>query len=787
MTQSLQGELFPETAHRPQTAGLFADIVFDRPLDHAYSYAVPPALSAEVAEGKRVVAPFGRGDKATIGICVGLGEQAPTRKVKEITRVLDDEPLLTPDLLRLTRWMADYYLCGWGQVLNIVVPAGAKQQAGMRNVSFIEALPDSLVPNTLPALTAKQAAVYEHLRTLGRPIETAQLAKLARCGAGVIHMLIKKNLAQRVVRRIENVDLDNDDAPPEGAGEATTPAPLQLNADQAQAWATLEPMLQEGGFKPFLLYGVTGSGKTELYLRAIEEVIRQGKEALVLVPEISLTPQTIQRFRERCGHGQVAVLHSHLQAAERGGHWRRIATGQIQVVVGARSAVFAPTRRLGLIVIDEEHETTFKQDSTPRYHGRDVAVMRARLENIPIIMGSATPALESWHNAQRGQYKLLTLPKRVLDRPLPAVALIDLKHDRSPDHRFHALSPSLERAMHQALDRGGQVMLLLNRRGFSTYIHCPSCGHVEQCKFCDLALTYHKERDITMCHYCGYEAEPAVRCPECGLGQVKYQGLGTEKLQGEVESKFPDKVVRRMDSDTMRKPGSHKKVLDAFKNGEIHILLGTQMIAKGLDFPNVTLVGVVNADVGLHRADFRAGERTFQLLAQVAGRTGRGPQGGRVLVQSFNPEHPSIARAAIHDYEGFAASELATRKLHNYPPYQRMARLIIRSKEEKVAAEFAELLAGSFRIALAQLQEPPSPQPLSPEGRGAGVRGGGELRLLGPAEAPIFRLKNYYRFHFQLQSPSSAALHQVLRSVIPTVRPPHGVDLTVDIDPQDMI
>src|SRR5262249_15358266 len=405
----------------------------------------------------------------------------------------------------------------------------------------------------------------------------------------------------------------------------------------------------------FLLYGVTGSGKTELYLRAIEEVIRQGKEALVLVPEISLTPQTIQRFRGRCG--QVAVLHSHLQTAQRGGHWRRIASGQAQVVVGARSAVFAPTRNLGLIVIDEEHETSFKQESTPRYHARDVAVMRARIENVPIILGSATPSLESWHNAERGQYRKLTLPNRVLDLPLPQVALIDLRHDRHPGGRQHAISPSLERAMRQALDRGGQVMLLLNRRGFSTYLHCPSCGRVEQCKFCDLALTYHKDRDITLCHYCGYEGEPPTKCTECGLDVVRYQGLGTQKLQAEIEAKFPGKVIRRMDSDTMRRPGSHQKVLDAFKNGEVQILLGTQMIAKGLDFPNVTLVGVVNADLGLHRADFRAGERTFQLLAQVAGRTGRGPQGGRVLAQTYCPEHPSIHLAAAHDYEAFAAKD----------------------------------------------------------------------------------------------------------------------------------
>jgi primosomal protein N' (replication factor Y) len=316
-------------------------------------------------------------------------------------------------------------------------------------------------------------------------------------------------------------------------------------------------------------------------------------------------------------------------------------------------------------------------------------------------------------------------------------------------------------------------MLLLNRRGFATYIHCPSCGHVEQCRFCDLALTFHRESDVAMCHYCGYEAAPAEQCPECGQAQVRYQGMGTEKLQAEIEAKFPGRVIRRMDSDTMRRPGSHRRVLDAFRNGEIHILLGTQMIAKGLDFPNVTMVGVVNADVGLHRADFRAGERTFQLLAQVAGRTGRGPRGGKVFVQTFSPEHPSISLAAAHDYLGFAAAELAARQHHKYPPYQRLARLVIRSKDQEAAGQYSDLLAAAFGPGMESVQR-----------NGAET---GELRILGPAEAPVFRLKGYYRFHFQLQSPSSAFLHQVLRAVVPTVRLPREVDLTIDIDPQDMV
>src|SRR5262249_45496580 len=428
-----------------------------------------------------------------------------------------------------------------------------------------------------------------------------------------------------------------------GEGNAESVGPIELNADQLRVWDQIQVALLTGKYRPFLLHGVTGSGKTEIYLRAIEEVVKQGKEAIVLVPEISLTPQTIARFRGRCGN--VAVLHSHLTDAERGGYWRRVASGHVQVVVGARSAVFAPTRKLGLIVIDEEHENTFKQEATPRYHARDVAVMRARLEGIPILLGSATPSLESWHNAERGQYTRLTLPSRVLDRPLPQAGLIDLRHDLPRGAPFQAPSPALESAMRHALAGGGQVILLLNRRGFSTHIHCPACGHVESCRFCDLALTFHRDRHVMLCHHCGYEQEPPKLCPKCGQVPVRYQGLGTEQLQAEIEEKFPGFVVKCMDSDTMRKPGSHAKLLAAFRRGEVNILLGTQMIAKGLDFPNVTLVGVVNADVGLHLPDFRAAERTFQLLAQVSGRAGRGPRGGRVLVQTFNPENPRIRPA----------------------------------------------------------------------------------------------------------------------------------------------
>jgi primosomal protein N' (replication factor Y) len=767
-----QRELFPVAEDIPPApaapVSLFAEVVFDRPLDQAYTYGVPDSLLGSISVGGRVLAPFGKGNRPTPGFCVGLTDQRPNQTVKRLIRVLDDRALVTPELMRLTRWMADYYLCGWGQVLNAVIPAGVKERSGTRNAIFLEALPEAVLPDPLPSLSAKQQQALEKLRSAGEPLEIRALAQRASCGLGPIVALFDKKLARRFVRRVDVDLLGARDANEASEREEPVPEPsVDLNVDQLQAWKPIEQALRKGGYHAFLLHGVTGSGKTEIYLRAMEEMVRQGKEVLVLVPEISLTPQTIQRFRGRCQ--SVAVLHSHLGSAERGGYWRQVAGGQVQVVVGARSAVFAPTRKLGLIVIDEEHEGSFKQESTPRYHARDVAVMRARLQEIPIILGSATPSFESWHNAERGNYSLLKLPNRVLELPMPQVSLVDLRHELPVPSRFRSISPALERALRDTLRDKGQVMLLLNRRGFSTHVHCPSCGHVESCVHCDLALTYHRQSEKMLCHYCGYKQDPPRQCPKCGKTEVRYQGLGTEKLLAEIEERFPGTVVRRMDSDSMRRPGSHGRVLNAFRRGLIDILVGTQMIAKGLDFPNVMLVGVVNADMGLHVPDFRSAERTFQLLSQVAGRAGRGPRGGRVLVQTFNPEQPCVFLAAQHDYEAFVKLEMAHRREHNYPPYQRLARLIVRSKKPNKAGDFADRLAADFEHAQKMLKLP------------------GAVRLLGPAEAPVFRLKGFCRFHFQLQSASPAALHQLLRTVLSGVRPPAGVEFTLDVDPLNML
>ena len=413
------------------------------------------------------------------------------------------------------------------------------------------------------------------------------------------------------------------------------------------------------------------------------------------------------------------------------------------------------------MVIDEEHESSFKQETTPRYHARDVAVKRAQMEAIPVILGSATPSLESWRNAERGRYTRLAMPSRVGDRAMPGVEIIDMRNEKTV---VGGLSESLRQAMTHALDTGGQVILLLNRRGFHTFVICPRCGHVVKCHACDVAVTYHKSRHTLICHTCDAERPCPPACPGCGALALHYGGIGTERLEREIRAAFPDVVTRRMDSDTMRSPGSHERVLAAFKEGEVRILLGTQMIAKGLDFPNVTLVGVVNADTALHLPDFRAAERTFQLVAQVAGRTGRGDKPGRVLVQTYSPDHPAIRSAITHDFVGFARSELPEREKFGVPPYGRLVRLIARGPEEPAVSAYMDRLAAAFRAAAER-----------------------DVRILGPAPAPIIRIRDLYRFHLQLRSPSSRPLLALTNTIPAQIAVPHGIELAIDVDPMTML
>ncbi|MEE3284425.1 MAG: primosomal protein N', partial [Planctomycetota bacterium] len=712
------------------------------------------------APGQGVRVRFGRGNRSTVGFCVGLERPPGTLgKLKQIDSIVDAHPLVDATMLELTRWIAYRYLCGWGQVLESVIPAGVKRQAGTRMVRFF-GLPGDFLQRLgdpgVESLPKKQQAVVAALNEAGRPMRFEELTRAAGCGNSPIESLRKKGFLETESRRIDPSESEA------SAGEVTREQDLTLNNDQRLALEKIVEHLRDQQHRTILLHGVTGSGKTEVYIQAIREVVAYGRQAIVLVPEISLTPQTIRRFRSR--FDSVAVLHSHLGDAERHFHWQRIARGEVQVIVGARSAVFAPTPHLGLIVIDEEHETTFKQESTPRYHARAVARRRAELAGVPLVLGSATPMLESWLAAETGGDQLLSLPARIDDRPMPPVSLVDTRNDRRIRSGV-AIGQALETFIKQALDDDGQAILFLNLRGHSPAVWCRACGQGMRCGACDVTLTWHRDRRAVVCHVCDYQAEPPSECPGCGKRGLKLLGVGTQKLEDEVRRRFPEAKVLRMDSDSMRRPGSHDRALEQFRSGEAQILLGTQMIAKGLDFPNVTLVGVVDADTMLHQPDIRASERTFQLIAQVAGRTGRSERGGRVLVQSACPDDPAIRLACEHDYASFVTHELAHRRATLTPPFTSLARVILRSPDELAVADVAR---GTAEVLRKAQPDPPA------------------VRILGPAPAPISRVKNYYRFHLQLAAETPEAIRELWLSVVSDLPKHPSVESVIDVDPLNL-
>jgi primosomal protein N' (replication factor Y) len=750
-----------------------------------FDYEIPPGLldasrpERLVEPGRRVRAPFGRGNRPVVGYCVETATKTGgARRLKALAGVVDSRRLFSPAMLRLTQWMADYYMCPWGQVLEAVAPAAVRRLAGTREVKLLR-LADGVRERLgdLKLRSPQQRKAIEELAACERPLTAIELARKAGCTTVPVQALVKAGLVETSTTRVSSGPLPLVGRVREGGAPvpASSPLPnpphqgegaggrLRLNSDQQAALDSILAALESQQARGLLLHGVTGSGKTEVYLQAIERVVSFGRQAIVLVPEISLTPQTVRRFAER--FPRVAVLHSHLTDVERSQHWQAIARGEAEVIVGARSAVFAPTPHLGLVVIDEEHETTFKQDTSPRYHARDVAWRRAQAEGVPLVLGSATPSLESWQRTLTGEFQRLSLPKRVLDLPMPQVMTVDLRDPGQTRYSRGAISRPLHQAMVAALRDGGQVMLMLNRRGFATHIQCPACGYALKCEHCDMAMTFHRQHSAALCHYCDCEVQPPATCPDCKSPAIRYGGLGTQKLEMEVRSRFAEYTSARMDVDSMQKRGSHDAVLSAFQRGEIRILLGTQMIAKGLDFPNVTLVGVINADTALHLPDFRAAERTFQLIAQVAGRTGRGKQGGRVLVQTLSPDHPAIAAAVRHDYDRFASHELALRRAGGYPPFSAMVRLVIRGPQETTTRETAAELGKRLR---------------------RHAEGDSTIRILGPGAAPIARLRGEHRFQLQLQAPESAALQALVREAAHGFEPPKDVRWTVDVDPWDM-
>ncbi|SMP51898.1 replication restart DNA helicase PriA [Neorhodopirellula lusitana] len=741
---------------------LLASIVFSKSPHGPYDYRIPDSLREDLKPGMRVGVPLGHRKKSTLGWCVAVKEgSAAHRKLRDVAELLDDTPLCDAALVRLVMWMGHYYQVPAGQVFDTLIPSSVRAGAGTRQTTYFTPAKD-LTDEQISKLPAKQQAVVRLLISSGKPTTAAELAVAVGCTEDPIRRLRKKEILIPEVRRemhsnIRILAQHND-------GERKQK--LELTEQQQAALERINTAVDSGRGRTLLLHGVTGSGKTEVYIKAIEHVVSQAGSAIVMVPEISLTPQTRGRFESR--FDSVAVLHSQMSPSERHYHWQRIRRGEVQVVIGPRSAVFAPLPNLGLIVLDEEHDTSFKQDSQPRYHARKVAHARAMALGIPLLLGSATPSMEAWHASQCGHAELISMPNRVANRPMPDVQLVDL---RIRDERggSGAISRPLHAAVLETIRDKGQAILLLNRRGFATTIQCPSCGHVVACPDCDMPLTHHRDGGKAMCHYCDYTIGTPPWCPACRFDGIRYGGLGTQKLEMEAKAKFPNARIARMDSDTMKRPGSHQRVLSEFRNGDIDMLLGTQMIAKGLDFPNVLLVGVINADSALHFPDFRAAERTFQLVTQVAGRTGRGDRGGRVIVQTFTPEHPAIQAASRHDYHKFVEEEMVNRRKFNYPPLGSVARIIIRGPLEDKTEAVADGILARLESARDLL--------------------GSEVRILGPAPPPIGRLRGKYRFHLLLQATEAAVVGETIRRALADFKtdPKDEIEFLVDIDPVNLL
>ena len=756
---------------------MIARVTLDLALGRDFDYAIPPELADRVAVGARVKVPFGA--RQVLGCVTALLEDAAApagRPLKPILRVLGTRSLLTPRLLALARWLAGYYVCPLERVLQTVLPeAVRREQAGWRERLFVRPLP---LTGPLPKLTPRQRELW-HLIEERRGLPLQELLRLTDATADTVRRLEDKGLVE-IAPQISERD-------PHAAEHFLPTEPLTLNPDQCRALEQIVAALDQtsapdaaGGEdaadapagRTFLLHGVTGSGKTEVYLQALAACLERGRGAIVLVPEIALTPQTIERFKARFSHGPhrtlVAVLHSHLSTGERHDEWHKIRDGRARIVIGARSAVFAPVEPLGLVIVDEEHEHSYKQEEAPRYHARDVAVWRGRQEGAVVVLGSATPSLESYFNARRGKYTLLELPERVDHQRLPLVRVVDLRQEARRERGIPVFSQRLRDAIAARLERREQTILFLNRRGYATALQCPRCGYVAGCPQCSVALTYHRPEQQLRCHLCGHvEPAPAV-CPSpgCGNPAIRYAGLGTQRVEDTLRRLFPRARIERMDSDRLTRKEDYRRILGEFRAGRTDILVGTQMIAKGLHFPNVTLVGIIYADLSLHLPDFRAAERTFQLLTQVSGRAGRGDVEGEVIVQAFTPFHPAIQCARRHDFAGFYAEEIEFRRQLQYPPWSRIALVTLRGRNEDKVKFTAEHVR---RLLAAACRDLP------------------DLILCGPAPAPVLRVETFYRYQLMLRTRHMTRLSPRLGELQAQLTLPEGVTLTVDVDPVNLL
>jgi primosomal protein N' (replication factor Y) len=727
-------------------------VALDLPVDRLFTYRVSPERAPRAEVGHRVLVPF-RG-RPRMGFVAAVEHGTPEFDVLDVAEAPDEGATLDDDLLRLGGFVARYYGCSLGEALAAMVPRGVRRRGKGRQRTRVRLASAEAADawEGSARVSDAQRRVLRRLRAHPAGFSLSDLCRAAKVSPSPVHTLARHGVVALSAERESPDPLD------EAARAAPPGTPPTPTADQRHALDALREAVDAGTFAAFLLLGVTGSGKTEVYLRAIERCVERGRQALVLVPEIALTPQTVRRFRAR--FERVAVLHSALTEAARARAWRRIRAGAADVVIGPRSAVFAPVPRLGLIVVDEEHETSFKQQGTPRYHARDVGLVRARDAGAVVVLGSATPSLETWRNARRGRYGLLRLPRRVAGRSLPSVQVVD---QRSGDERLPGGGPltrTLVVRMREALAQGGQVILLQNRRGYATSVACPRCGWCLGCKDCDLTLTFHRSEALALCHLCGHETRVPAACPDCALPRLSLRGVGTQTVEEELARVFPEARVARMDSDTMLGREAYEDVLGRFERRELDVLVGTQMIAKGLDFPGVVLVGIVSADTALALPDFRAAERTFALLAQVAGRAGRGDADGRVVVQTRMPEHPAITQAAAQDYEAFAAGALADREAFGYPPFRRLLRVVVRGR--RVAAVEARAEETRGRIV-----------------RAASCR----THILGPAVPPVPRVQGRHRRHLVVKAPDHREVAAVLQALRKAPRPRGGVEELWDVDP----
>ena len=743
---------------------MLVTVALPLPLFRNFTYEVDDAQAARARVGMRAVVPFR--NKREMGVIVAVGEPAPGVTPKKVFALPDTEPVIGEDLLAVCQWIAEYYVVPLGIVIRTALPAALGSQAApdpsrrkRRVASIVRELPTLMERDELFARAKQQRTLYELLETLGGRAPVEHLTERLKFSPSVLRKLVKRELLS-----IEDEVVARD---PFAWRATPAAAPHPPSAAQRKA---LEALARAKPGDVFLLHGVTGSGKTLVYIELLRRVVlEQGRSAIVLVPEIALTPQTVDRFRAVFGD-KIAVLHSALSDGERYDEWLALRDGRKRIAVGARSAVFAPLADLGAIVVDEEHESSYKQGESPRYHAREVAIVRAKREGAVVVLGSATPGLETWTNATSGKYGLLELPARVGAGRLPAVEVVDLREAKRQQLNNNdeswlrlVISEPLEAALSDRLKKKEQSILLLNRRGYSAFVQCAGCGDVATCPNCSISLTYHRAPEQLVCHYCQHSEPPRSECPRCKGVLLKQRGLGTQQVERLLADRFGSARIARMDVDTTSGKWAHAEILDRVAGGEVDILLGTQMIAKGLDFHNVTLVGVIDADVGINLPDFRASERCFQLLSQVAGRAGRGPKGGRVLIQTRVPDHHAVRCAVEHDYHKFVKQELAGRETPAYPPTVRIANVVFSGTTE---AATANLAASATTWLHALLRKRPVPG----------------LTIIGPAPCPVERIKNRWRWHVLVKAEHPRDLSRIGRYFLERFKVPNEAQLRVTFD-----